>query len=143
MREILFRGKRVDNGEWVYGYFVQGDDCNNKLTYILPYGIHGIRYHVIPESVGQYTGLKDKEGNKIFEGDIVKDEEYFNFPEIFVIRSPEWFTCDAFDCYGYKSVSNRFTNIASYDSEEYGIDFKENCVIIGNIHDNPELLRKE
>ena len=115
MREILFRGKRK-NGEWVIGYYTLWNE-----KHCIYDGV--VYYIVIPETIGQYTGLTDKNGKKIFEWDIVHcwGGEY---------------------AFGFWEHNNTFafTDISDYmqmgELSESG--FVE---VIGNIHDNPELLK--
>ena len=130
MRVILFRGKDVNSNEWRIGYFytaVQG------CVAIIGDGVDG--YQVKPETVGQYTGLTDKRGKKIFEGDIIKYRHH-NINEKAVIRygAPE----NRYTMYGWYLDDNQ-GNTAFRLSEYFIKDY--NCQVIGNIHDNPELLK--
>lgn len=132
MREILFRGKRIDNGEWVKGYYAgYGLICPNEpeSTYNATGDYYGQTPYVgfvevDPDTVGQYTGLKDKNGKRIFEGDIVC-MCFVDTDEIGeIVWDEEWSK----------------TAYLSQDGDKYGIDGTVEMEIIGNIHDNGELL---
>jgi uncharacterized phage protein (TIGR01671 family) len=123
MREILFRGKRVSNGEWVVGYLIHDEFCNTQTPYIGYLTIDGCNVaDVIPETVGQYTGLTDKNGKKIFEGDIVN----IYYPETIVENT-------VIKYIGASFYGDRFDDTWELD-DYYQLE------IIGNIHDNIELL---
>lgn len=128
MREILFRGKRTDNGEWVFGIFIPDalETVRGKRMlkgFIRNYDEDGdvIMYTVDRKSVGQYTGLNDMNGNRIFEGDIVR---YNN--KIYVMKYIEK--------YARFAPTNAHTvfMVCAFKQLE----------IIGNFYDNPELLEE-
>ena len=136
MREILFRGKRADDNEWVFG------DLEHNGNHI-PKFVDG--YTIAPSTVGQFTGLTDKNGKKIFEGDIIKSDNGKqsavsvvkfgeNYPKMFYrmldMSSP-----------GRKHLPAIGFYAESVDKGEEMILFQSPCVtVIGNVHDNPELL---
>ena len=130
MREILFRGKRIDNGEWIEGDYrspwrdVPPHIVCNKI-------LDNKRYaaDVDPDTVGQYTGLKDKNGKRIFEGDVV---QYYGTYALEVFIENGHAKIRWFDTATNRKCQELFFG---YDAEA-----DEECEIIGNIHDNPELI---
>ena len=123
MREILFRGKRADNGEWVEGSL--STEYLKECGCVMISPTADTCYKVDPETVGQYTGLTDKNGKKIFEGDIVK-------------------SCDN-HIYRIKWDNQRamfyLRNDITHASADFYHYFASDLEIIGNITDNPELLK--
>lgn len=120
MREILFRGKRIDNGEWVTSNtFYQ---CNGEIKL---WDERDGYVEVIPETVGQYTGLTDKNGEKIFEGDIIA-KGFERYEVKWNAEQMRWgIYSDNYEVAGFTKFSEPYFEV------------------IGNIYDNPELLRSE
>lgn len=122
MREIKFRGKRLDNGVWVEGSLLQDD---YGVCMIVEFVDHHEQWHEVdPDTIGQYTGLKDKNGEEICEGDVLTDK----FGSIGVV---EWRNCGFVVNFGDVDI---FLISDCFD-DSYQM------WAIGNMHDNPELLK--
>lgn len=144
MREILFRGKDQYN-DWIYGYLCQhrgdpimdngGAELVGSDYYIRDWaekidtGFYGCNYKVFPSTVGQYTGLTDKNGRKIFEGDIIK-------------------TCGQHSCFDKVEFLDELAGFYAVNDDIHIpaelASLKKNFIeVIGNTHDNPELLEAD
>ena len=139
MREILFRGKQRVNGEWVYGDFMHGNERKSLRDSIFVYDSETQSFdnYVIDSStIGQYTGLTDKNGKKIFEGDIIKykntDGIKFNGVALTVIGKV---------VYNEKNASFAISGKDEIGAKHYDYFPIKNIEVIGNIHDNPELMK--
>lgn len=129
MREILFRGKRVDNGEWLFGdlrHIFHGEyrthivDNSNGLNN----SVCGLE--VVPATVGQFTGLTDRNGVKIFEGDVIEYTDGCN----------DWLGAVKYDSDDAQFV----VRFIGGDVESFDNLYSGDCEVLGNIYDNPELL---
>lgn len=129
MREILFRGKRVDNDEWVYGAYYGLCRMTNKAgdfgyAHLMRQSNDEPLYRVAPETVGEYTGLTDKNGKRIFEGDILSDGD-----DTYKVVFDE----------GVFRIEN-----SNYTTGVYvAIHMDKINEVVGNIYDNPEMLEDE
>lgn len=140
MREILFRGKRLDNGEWVVGFHFCMLHDGHVHQFIIPLGtdlslgtlIERIQVEVDPETVCQYIGLKDKYGREIYEEDVIRyTNEITGLEEVVEIKYNEFYA-------GFRRILKSEMGL-QYLSISHVITRK--CEMIGNIFDNPELVR--
>ena len=133
MREILFRGKDIETGEWVFGFYSMQSFGRGFAPAIIQFdGGSTVPLLVNSKTVGQYTGLRDKNSAMIFEGDIVKCDSGFITEVVFghfTIGSDSW---------GVEHSTPGFVCKYSDGSGHHGLD--PDVEVIGNIHDNPELL---
>jgi uncharacterized phage protein (TIGR01671 family) len=132
MREILFRGKCIYNGEWVYGDLIHTLGGNPLICTKHVFGAPAEVFEVDYATVGQYTGLDDKNGKKIFEGDYLKTRALTG--EVYV-QEVRW--TNKFNIVGFRMV----------DSDEYWDDFDDyegRIEVVGNIHDDDiEKIKEE
>ena len=151
-----FRGKEIDTGKWVYGglfkepappqcfektledkYWIVYPNPRYMPDWNLPYEM--VRTDIEKETIGQYTGLKDKNGKEIYEGDIVKVKLYKGEEEKYFIGKVEYFGSN------FIVDADNNSEYHVYDLDGFGIDYRynlEDCEVIGNIYDNPELLEE-
>lgn len=155
-----FRGKRADNGEWVYGYYRETCGYNCETLHL----IHQIElskcadYLVDSITVGQFIGLHDKYGKEIYEGDIVRTQECHNRPYSKNKKGKRHVGVVYYKISGGSGFYNRETrkwdiyrdwgaewaikinDMGNYCNYSWGLFW--NCEVIGNIHDNPELIER-
>ena len=145
MREFLLRGKRTDNGEWVCGYYTKARYFLNKKEMhiifepdveVFPHCEFTGYEEVLPETVGQYTGLTDKNGVRIFEGDICR---FKRFNDIYIGKIVFNVKTASFVMW-YQSIVGAYGEKATH---KMLLSVCDGIEVIGNIHDNPELLGGE
>lgn len=136
MKQILFRGKRVDNDEWVCGYLYRLSERLNP--FIMFINSNAESHEVILETVGQFTGLCDKNGNKIFEGDILETAGPDGADYQDVVHFGHFNDDDNHgnEYIGFYVKSGNYTTSLL----EMPLGKHNYCYVIGNIYDNPELL---
>jgi uncharacterized phage protein (TIGR01671 family) len=143
-REIKFRGQRIDNNELVYGYYVKDPKGHHRIYWKPFEDASSNTYHFVkPETVGQFTGFKDYDGKEFFEGDVIsftavrdctqkkKFEIYFNKD------------CGAWYCKNGQELCNILFEQNNDDwkrSQNWTVRDCQYVRVIGNIHENPELL---
>ena len=135
MREILFKGKRIDNGEWIEGYYQKRHDFLGNEEHLIFYADgHTVWDHaeVSSETLCQFTGLCDKNGKRIWENDILMAHLDESYPEDAAYETVEW---NVAGWVAHETGSTDREYIDKFDLEHYEV--------VGNTFDNPELLQEE
>ncbi len=128
MRGSKFRGKRLDNGEWVYGGLITDGKGNYAIaTLVILNNCHSAVVRLVdPATVGQYTGLKDKNGKEIWDGDVVSTRD-----------------AEGYECRRIVVHERGVYIVKELDSTDKAYFNHKEGEVIGNIHDNPELLNQK
>lgn len=135
MREILFKAKRIDNGQWVEGYYLRKYDLLEKeVHFIFQTDKHNTWrcVEIVPETLCQFTGLCDKNGEKIWENDILMAHLDDDYPEDVTYETVEW------NFAGWVTHETGSTDREYLD--EFNLEYFE---VVGNIFDHPELLQED
>lgn len=152
MREILFRGKtpsqdeRFDDGEWVEGFYTRFNEKEHRIYSGYAETDCGDYYpdwcNVRPETVGQYTGLTDKNGKRIFEGDIIRFQKFKDEPLWIgvVVYENCLYIAKGVMPLSYEKREGEKAAKHGFEVQVSGIN-KSTIEVIGNIHDNPELMK--
>lgn len=129
MREILFKAKRIDNGEWVEGNLISASDGRRAISETSG---NWELYTCFPETICQFTGLCDKNGKRIWENDILMAHLDESYPEDVIYETVEW---NVAGWVGHETGSTDREYLNKFDLEHYEV--------VGNIFDNKELLQEE
>jgi len=137
MREIKFRGKRIDNGKWIYGsLIIEEDPIADAFKYFIkPFNFLTGKL-VVPETVGQYTGRKDKDGKEIYEDDIVlidRGDSFLVIKQQCIVR---YDSMNASYCFEINNGDKIY--LTGFKNPDFFIENK--VEVIGNIYENPELI---
>lgn len=144
MRQIKFRGKSIETGQWVYGSLLQMQSGSSILVEDIDAKLYD-EYKVIPDTVGQFTGLYDKDGREIYEGDILRfptkdkwEEKNFVSFEVFFHDND---CCERHIGWQMNRIHFQGNICGTGRDPQFKPSTTAQMVVIGNIHDNPELLK--
>ena len=129
MKEILFKAKRIDNGEWVEGNLISASDGRRAISETSG---NWELYTCFPETICQFTGLCDKNGKRIWENDILMAHLDESYPEDVIYETVEW---NVAGWVGHETGSTDREYLSEFDLEHYEV--------VGNIFDNKKLLQEE
>ena len=136
MREILFRGKAKNSNRWVYGDLLSPQHNEN---YYSIFEIGGGCVKVKAETIGQYVGIKDKNGKKIFEGDVVRGDNFVKQEKTYATAVTEVIFRESMGMFVFKEFHSQVNGI-NYSSCNLSFNYLSNIEVIGNIYDNPKIM---
>ena len=142
MRDILFKARQIDNGKWIEGYYQKRYDLLGNERHLILHVDSCTVWELVeisPETLCQFTGLCDKNGNKIWENDILKAHLDESYPEDATYETVEWGIA-GWVAHETSSIDREYGSV----DREYLNEFdREHFEVVGNIFDNPELLQEE